>query len=59
MAARAKGARAARTEETPDAFSELIDATRQPQPARRDFGGGALERRSISEQVANRILSMI
>ena len=59
MAARAKGARAAKTEETPDAFSELIDATRQPQPARRDFGGGALERRSISEQVANRILSMI
>jgi len=59
VAARAKGARAAKTEETPDAFSELIDATRQPQPARRDFGGGALERRSISEQVANRILSMI
>jgi GntR family transcriptional repressor for pyruvate dehydrogenase complex len=40
-----------------DAFSELIDATRRNHPT--SFGGGALERRSISEQVANRILSMI
>jgi len=42
-----------------DAFSELIDATRRNHPPP-EFGGGALlERRSISEQVANRILSMI
>ena len=41
-----------------DAFSELIDATRRNHP-KPEFGGGALERRSISEQVANRILSMI
>ncbi|MEO8757781.1 MAG: FadR/GntR family transcriptional regulator [Devosia sp.] len=41
----------------PDAFSELIDATRRP--AKPNFGGGALERRSISEQVANRIMAMI
>lgn len=44
--------------DTPDAFSELIDATRRPHQ-KSEFGGGALERRSISEQVANRILSMI
>ena len=42
----------------PDAFAELIDATRGDK-AKTDFGGGALERRSISEQVANRILAMI
>lgn len=41
-----------------DAFSDLVENTRQS-PARTAFGGGALERRSISEQVANRILSMI
>ncbi len=44
--------------DAPDAFHELIDATRRPR-AKSDFGGGALERRSISEQVADRILSMI
>ncbi len=44
--------------EAPDAFSALIDAQRRPH-AKAEFGGGALERRSISEQVANRILSMI
>lgn len=45
--------------ETPaDAFSELI-AGRAPAPAKPDFGGAMLERRSISEQVANRILGMI
>ncbi|MDR3471355.1 MAG: FCD domain-containing protein [Devosia sp.] len=42
----------------PDAFSELVDASSRVQETR-DFGGGALERRSISEQVANRILAMI
>ena len=42
----------------PDAFSALIDATRRT-PQKSDFGGGALESRSISEQVANRILAMI
>ncbi|MBK8083761.1 MAG: FadR family transcriptional regulator [Devosia sp.] len=41
-----------------DAFSELIAATRAPRQ-RADFGGPALERRSISEQVANRIMGMI
>ena len=41
-----------------DAFSLLIDQQNQPVQAK-DFGGGTLERRSISEQVANRILAMI
>jgi GntR family transcriptional repressor for pyruvate dehydrogenase complex len=41
-----------------DAFSVLIGQQNQPAPTR-DFGGGTLERRSISEQVANRIMSMI
>lgn len=41
-----------------DAFSELIDATRRPH-LKSNFGGPVLERRSISEQVANRILAMI
>ena len=41
----------------PDAFSELIDATRRP--LKHEFGGPVLERRSISEQVAGRILGMI
>jgi len=44
--------------EAPDAFAELVDATRRKH-TRPDFGGGALERRSISEQVANRIMAMI
>ncbi|MFY8032264.1 MAG: FadR/GntR family transcriptional regulator [Devosia sp.] len=44
--------------DAPDAFSALVASGKQPdKPA--DFGGPALERRSISEQVANRILSMI
>jgi DNA-binding transcriptional regulator YhcF (GntR family) len=48
---------------TPDgeataAFADLIDATRRPS-VKSGFGGGALERRSISEQVANRIMAMI
>lgn len=42
----------------PDAFSALV-ADGKRQDSRSDFGGPALERRSISEQVANRILSMI
>ena len=41
---------------TPSRSSSELDASRAPKPS---FGGGALERRSISEQVANRILSMI
>ena len=44
--------------DTPDAFAELIDSANRKH-AKSDFGGGALERRSISEQVANRILAMI
>ncbi|MEQ1899202.1 MAG: FadR/GntR family transcriptional regulator [Devosia sp.] len=42
----------------PDAFAALIDESRKPHH-RSDFGGPVLERRSISEQVANRILAMI
>lgn len=41
-----------------DAFSELIAAERR-KPNHSEFGGKALERRSFSEQVANRILAMI
>ena len=41
-----------------DAFLELVSAERNA-PLPTDFGGEALERRSISEQVANRILAMI
>jgi GntR family transcriptional repressor for pyruvate dehydrogenase complex len=42
----------------PDAFAALVENARRPKP-KPEFGGGTLERRSISEQVANRILSMI
>lgn len=42
----------------PDAFAELVASTKAPKP-KSEFGGGALERRSISEQVANRIMAMI
>jgi GntR family transcriptional repressor for pyruvate dehydrogenase complex len=42
----------------PDAFAELIDAARNPVP-RHDFGGPAIERRPIAEQVASRIMAMI
>jgi GntR family transcriptional repressor for pyruvate dehydrogenase complex len=41
-----------------DAFAALVESARRPKP-KPEFGGGTLERRSISEQVANRILSMI
>jgi GntR family transcriptional repressor for pyruvate dehydrogenase complex len=44
--------------EPQDGFAELIESVRQ-KAAKAEFGGGALERRSISEQVANRILAMI
>jgi GntR family transcriptional repressor for pyruvate dehydrogenase complex len=53
-----KEAVAAAVGESPDAFAELLDAQRKPKP-RHDFGGPAIERRSISEQVANRIMAMI
>jgi GntR family transcriptional repressor for pyruvate dehydrogenase complex len=53
-----KEAVAAAVGEAPDAFAELLDAQRKPKP-RHDFGGPAIERRSISEQVANRIMAMI
>jgi GntR family transcriptional repressor for pyruvate dehydrogenase complex len=45
-------------EAAPDAFADLVAAANRPEPAI-EFGGGTLERRSISEQVANRILAMI
>ena len=41
-----------------NAFSGLVTAANRPEPAS-GFGGGTLERRSIGEQVANRILAMI
>lgn len=40
-----------------DRFADLVEAERDKPSA--DFGGGTLERRSISEQVANRIMAMI
>ena len=58
MTGKLKEAVAAAVGEAPDAFAELLDAQRKPKP-RHDFGGPAIERRSISEQVANRILAMI
>jgi GntR family transcriptional repressor for pyruvate dehydrogenase complex len=59
VASKAKEAVIVAGTSAPDAFSELIDAARRPRH-RSDFGGGpVLERRSISEQVANRILAMI
>ena len=42
----------------PEAFTDLVAAGRAADEAR-EFGGGALERQSISEQVANRIMGMI
>lgn len=42
-----------------DAFAELLAADDKSAKANADFAGGTLERRSISEQVANRIMSMI
>jgi GntR family transcriptional regulator, transcriptional repressor for pyruvate dehydrogenase complex len=42
-----------------DAFSELVQSVRRPAAADTDFGGPVLQRRSISEQVATRILGMI
>lgn len=47
----------ARTAPTGDAFADLIEAERHPPVL--DFGGGMLERRSLAEQVANRIMAMI
>ena len=45
----------------PDAFAELIEAENHAEAAaaRQDFAGGTLERRSIAEQVSNRIMAMI
>ncbi|WDR02320.1 FCD domain-containing protein [Devosia algicola] len=42
-----------------DDFAVLVKASNSPAGAPKDFGGGALERQSISEQVANRIMAMI
>ena len=42
-----------------DAFSELVRSVRRPAAPDTDFGGPVLQRRSISEQVATRILGMI
>ena len=60
MTGKLKEAVAAAVGDAPDAFAELLDAQRKPKPRpRHDFGGPAIERRSISEQVANRIMAMI
>lgn len=48
---------ASRTPE-PDAFADLLVQSKRARP-QHGFSGGALERRSIAEQVANRILAMI
>ncbi len=50
----AKGSGAAAS----DAFSDLIGQSKHGRPTQ-DFGGGTLDRRSIAEQVANRIMAMI
>jgi DNA-binding FadR family transcriptional regulator len=56
--AKAKASAAETGEGAPDAFAELIDASRRPVQTS-DMGGPLQERRSISEQVANRIIAMI
>jgi GntR family transcriptional repressor for pyruvate dehydrogenase complex len=42
-----------------DAFSELVQSLRRPAVPETDFGGPVVQRRSISEQVATRIMGMI
>lgn len=42
-----------------DAFDDLVATSRLPAAAPADFGGPLVQRRSISEQVATRILGMI
>ena len=44
---------------TPDEFAALIENGKMRPEAAKNFGGGVLERKSISEQVANRIMTMI
>lgn len=51
------GGEGAASEVLPDSFSDMIDAQRRPSQ-HKDLGG-TLERRSIAEQVAHRILGMI
>lgn len=58
MAGKLKQAMVAAAGDAPDAFAELLEEQRKPKP-KHDFGGPAIERRSISEQVANRIMAMI
>ena len=58
MAGKAKDEVLVAEGDMPDAFAALVDSANRKH-AKPDFGGGALERRSISEQVANRILAMI
>lgn len=42
-----------------DAFADLLAGMQRKPETPSGFGGGALERRSISEQVANRIMAMV
>ena len=53
-----QSAQEADAQSAPPTFAELITAANAP-AAMMDFGGGALKRRSISEQVADRIMGMI
>lgn len=55
MATGARGQETRVAEPAGDSFAGLVEAER----AHPDFGGGTLERRSIAEQVANRIMGMI
>ena len=55
MATGARGRETKVAEPASDSFAGLVEAERAPD----GFGGGTLERRSIAEQVANRIMGMI
>lgn len=55
MATGARGRETKVAEPAGESFAGLADAERAPD----GFGGGTLERRSIAEQVANRIMGMI
>lgn len=55
MAASEPGRETKAAETAGESFAGLADPDRAPA----DFGGGTLERRSIAEQVANRIMGMI
>lgn len=57
MSRRASNDAASAVPAVADAFADLVESERRP--AQQSFGGGALERPSIAEQVAGRIMAMI